>query len=604
VAGLAGWLTGSDEVPAPVPDIGEVVVPWESVALAEVERSLDGLGFDEFIEASYRLHVLRHPQNVTVMGKAAEYGVRNNGLDDYSHEYALETFAIERAILDRLRAFDPATLSEQQRTTLEVCEWFWEDEVRGQPFRDFEHLIAMAGPFSALGYLEYVLNSAHPFSSEADVVDYLARLRLVGTQLDQIIAEAEKKRALGIVPPRWTLEQALPEIERLMSAESLTHPYYATLESKGAAIDGISKTAFDRHLMAALSSIDEIVKPAYERLHREVQELLTEAPEALSIGQYEGGGDAYAYLLRHHTQTELTAAEIHELGLRDVARVQDEIRRVAVSVGIEDTDSIAAIIEAAAEMSKFVEGDEAISAAERIIDDAEQLLIESGALSRLPSAEVVVQGVPYGGFYSPAAKDGSRPAAFLVTTAAPSPMYMMPNIAYHEAVPGHHIQNAWAQELDLPLLRRDVMFTGFVEGWALYSERLMSELGAYADDPLGDLGRLRFELLRAVRLVVDTGIHAMGWGYDEASAYADENTGRRGRTGVNYEILRYTVIPGQATAYMVGMHEILELREMARSALGDDFDLAAFHDVILGNGIVPLTFLRDLVDEWMVEEQR
>jgi len=238
----------------------------------------------------------------------------------------------------------------------------------------------------------------------------------------------------------------------------------------------------------------------------------------------------------------------------------------------------------------------------RLIDEAEDLLLGTGTLTRLPTAELIVEGAAYGGFYTPAALDGSRPGVFTATVGSATELFKIPSVAYHEAVPGHHVQIALAQELDLPLLRRDAVFTGFAEGWALYAERLMSDLGVYEDDPLGDLGRLQLELMRAVRLVVDTGIHDLGWSYDEAVAYVAENAGESEGLA-SYRVTRYAVMPAQSTAYMVGLLEILDLREMARDALGDAFCLAEFHDVILGEGNVPLPLLRELVDAWIAEKR-
>ena len=601
-----GLVAITGELPAPSVRFTEFRVEdlsgGKPKAVAEVEKTLEGLGFDEFVEVSYRVHALREPQHVAAMGMAEAFGIRNDGLDDYSYEYAQETFAIETLILERLRAFDPAELTEERRATYEICEWYWDDVVRGQAFHEYEHLVHSMTAFSAIGYLEYVLNEAHPFGSESDVVDYVARLQRVGAQIDQLIVEMERRMDLGIAPPRRTLQAALPALQRSADARAEAHPFYETLATKAAMIEGLSSIDLEGYLLLGRISVELVVKPAYQRLHDALEELADAAPEAISIGQLDGGHEAYAYLLRHHTQTELTASQIHDVGLREVSRVQDEIRRAAESIGIEDTSTMLAIFQAVGERSESVQGQEAIDENTRLIREAERLVIESGALSSLPEATVMVEGADYGGFYLPASLDGARPAKFLASTANPSALFKLPTVAYHEAVPGHHLQIALAQEMELPLIRRDVVFNGFAEGWALYAERLMSELGAFADDSLGNLGRLQLELMRAVRLVVDTGIHELGWSYDEAVAYVAENAGESEGMAA-YRVTRYSVVPGQATAYMVGLLEILELRGMAREALGDAFDLAAFHDVILGNGTVPLTFLRDLVEVWIAKQK-
>ncbi|MFC2094981.1 DUF885 family protein [Candidatus Bipolaricaulota bacterium] len=562
---------------------------------------LDGLGFDEFVEASYQLYLLRTPQNVTSLGKAEEFDIRNDTLDNYSYEYTLETFAMETAILERLRAFDLADLTEEQRATYEICEWYWDDLVRGQAFYDLEHLVGDGGGFTAYGSLKHVLAEYHPFVTEADVIDYLARLQRVGSQIDQITAELARQRALGIVAPRTMIEQALPDVESMATIFNSGHPFYVTLKDKAAAIEEVSEDELEGFLRLAEVSIETFVKPAYQRLCDKLEELLPEAPEALSLSQYEGGNDYYAYLLHHHTQTDLSAAEIHALGLQEVSRIQAELRQIAESIGIDYTYRLSKFFEDVADLSESVMGQEAIDENVRLIELAQQLIEESGAFSRLPGAEVVVEGADVGGFYSPAAADGSRPARFLATTSRPTLLFKMPSVAFHEAVPGHHVQVALAQEMDLPLIRQDIMLTGFVEGWALYAERLMGELGAYAEDPLGIIGQLQLELLRAVRLVVDTGIHDLGWDTDRAAFYIMMNVGES-RALADYRVRRYTVIPGQATAYMVGLLEILELRELARTALGDAFDLATFHDIILGHGMAPLTYFRELVEAWIAEE--
>ena len=237
---------------------------------------------------------------------------------------------------------------------------------------------------------------------------------------------------------------------------------------------------------------------------------------------------------------------------------------------------------------------------EAIIAGAEARLGE--AFDIFPSADVVVLDDPFGGFYIGPSFDGSRPGAFYAGTAVDEAYYRMPSLTYHESVPGHHTQIAIATDQDAPALRKLVRFTAFVEGWALYAERLAHELGWYRDDPYGELGRLQYEALRAARLVMDTGIHSLGWSFDEAAAFNRDNVGSplgssQGAAG------RYSVWPGQATAYMVGMLKILEERQRAQDILGADFDLRDFHRALLSNGAVPLSLLDDVVDRYIAAAQ-
>jgi len=283
-----------------------------------------------------------------------------------------------------------------------------------------------------------------------------------------------------------------------------------------------------------------------------------------------------------------------------VARIQAEIRVAAEALSAPDTSSMTAIFQFAGEQGGAYYGDEAVAEAQRMIDFAEELVIEAGAFARLPTADVVATGTGSGGYYSRPALDGTRPGRYSVTTGRPMEHFRMPTIAYHETVPGHHMQIALAQETDLPLFRANAHFTGYVEGWALYAELLMSEIGGYDDDPYGDLGRLQYELMRGVRLVVDTGLHDLGWTLEEAVAYFMENTGDPESIATS-AVLRFTVIPGQATAYKIGMLEILDMRLQAQTALGEAFDLASFHDVVLGSGAVPLEVLNRAIEAWIAD---
>jgi uncharacterized protein (DUF885 family) len=220
-----------------------------------------------------------------------------------------------------------------------------------------------------------------------------------------------------------------------------------------------------------------------------------------------------------------------------------------------------------------------------------------------PTAEVVVQAGPAGDYYNPPAVDGSRPGVFYARVTGSTERFAMPTLAYHETIPGHHYQIAIAQELPLPLLRKDLGFMAYTEGWALYAEQLAYEIGLYQDDPYGNIGRLQAEAFRAARLVVDTGLHAKKWSYDRAVEFMIENTGLP-RDMVETEVARYIVWPGQATAYKIGMLKILELRQRAMDALGDRFDLKAFHNIVLSNGSLPLGILDRVVDDWIAAQTK
>jgi uncharacterized protein (DUF885 family) len=268
------------------------------------------------------------------------------------------------------------------------------------------------------------------------------------------------------------------------------------------------------------------------------------------------------------------------------------MRVIFEQLGYPADESLPALFERVTNESGVLYNEDIVHEYEAIIAAAEEQI--KPAFERFPQADVIVIGVPVGGYYSGPAVDGSRPGAFYATYHGAEPKFGMPTLAYHETIPGHHTQIATALELDLPSFRRGSQFTAYVEGWALYAERLMWELGVYADDPYGDLGRMQAEAFRAARLVVDPGIHLEGWSFDQALEFMRENTGMPERL-LQFEVARYAAWPGQALAYKIGMIEILALRQMAEERLGDAFDLKEFHTLVLGSGAVPLEILGQIV---------
>ncbi len=311
----------------------------------------------------------------------------------------------------------------------------------------------------------------------------------------------------------------------------------------------------------------------------------------------------------------MTADEIHALGLAEVGRIQGEMLNIFAAQGYDTTLSVKDLFDQLAEEERFYYPDSDEGRAQ-ILEDYAKIIneIEGGmaeAFNLMPKAAIEVRRVPEfsektapGAYYNGPSRDGSRPGIFYANLydIKATPKYGMRTLAYHEGVPGHHFQKALQTELEgVPQFRKEFGLTAFAEGWALYAERLAWEMG-YQDDPYDNLGRLQAELMRAVRLVVDTGIHAQRWTREEAIDYMLENTGMA-ESDVVAEIERYIVIPGQATSYKVGMMELLRLRDEARQALGDDFDIREFHDVVLQNGDLPLIAVRELVVKYIADKQ-
>jgi uncharacterized protein (DUF885 family) len=378
-------------------------------------------------------------------------------------------------------------------------------------------------------------------------------------------------------------------------------------------IEGLPPEARAKLTQAARHQIEISVLPAWQRLADYLPELQAQATETVGAWKHPEGSLYYGWALRSHTTTKLSADEIHALGLREVERIQREIRAILSGEGIDVLD-LGATLRALNKEDRFLYPDtdegraQVLADYQAILDDAAPRL--PALFGRLPQAPVRVERVPAFkeagapcAYYMPPPLDGSKPGIFYANlrSVREIPKFGMRTLAYHEAIPGHHLQIAIAQELPgLPIFRRVVPFTAYVEGWALYAERLALENGFHLT-PYDRLGALQAEVFRAVRLVVDTGIHAQRWTREQAIAYMVQNTGMP-ETEVVAEVERYIVSPGQACAYKVGQLAILSLRGRAQQALGPRFDPRAFHDVVLGQGALPLELLECKVDEWIANQ--
>ena len=593
-------LTGcSGEDPEQPPTSLECVDPELAVAVPVVEAlaSLDGLAFDAFMDASHGQLLLRSPEQITDLDIADELGVRHDQLDDLSIGHIEGTYDLAAGILERLRAFDRAQLTEQQQHSYDVYEWYLDNLARHRQVRHFDYPVShFLG--AVHNNLWLFLRDVHPLRTRAEADDYIARLRHVGRKLDQVGDLLEENRALGVVPPRQLLEWALPQLGFVADASG---PRSLDLHSRFMArVQDIPGLTADERIeldMLAATAIECHVIPGYDRLRSSTQAVLASAPSEPGVGQYQGGDAFYEYALRRHTTTELTAAEIHQLGLDESARIQQEMSQYFGMLGYPPGDPLDAQFQRIINDSALIQAPDVVTEYERLIDEAEMRL--SQAFHRSPPIDVVVIGGAGGGYYVAGNLDGSRPGAFYAYADGPVPSYGMPTLTYHETVPGHHLQISLAQELVLPTIHQATHFTAYIEGWALYAEQLAAELGWYTGDIYGDLGRLQAEAFRAARLVVDTGIHSQGWTFDEAVDFMVENVGYS-RSSMEGQIARYMAWPGQATAYKVGHLRFLELRQQAQLALDTSFDLRDFHAAVLDSGSLPLSLLDGVVDDWII----
>ncbi|HWQ45686.1 MAG TPA: DUF885 domain-containing protein [Longilinea sp.] len=557
---------------------------------ADLLARLRGLDFDTFIDESFRTWVLRDPEMMTIGGLAGYCGMRNDQLTDLTDEFIRQTQALEAGILELLNGFDTNTLTPDQAITTLIYGWAFDDCVRQQPF--VYHDYPVNPMVNCISYNIFALfTDLHPLSTRQDAEDYLACFSQLATKWDQLLVSLGYREELGVVLPRRVMPDAIQSLRDVITGSRDDVIYTYVFEDRISQIPELTGEDIDTMVSQMQTTAAESVVPAYQRLIDHFTSLQATAPTDIGVWQFPNGLEYYAQCLRRNTTTELTAEEIHNLGLENAERVAAEMRAEFDALGYPADDDMQTSMNRLYEDGGDVSGAAAVAAFQDAIDVGYSYLERTFDL--IPTTPVEVIGGEQGNFLSPAPLDGSRPGYFYAATSWTIPRYNIASIAFHETYPGHHLQLALCNELDIPVARKFFGFTGFVEGWALYAERLMWELGVYENNPIGNLGRLNMELLRAVRLVADTGMHALQWTWDQVSEYQTQVL------GYPTERERYMVMPGQATSYYIGFLKILELRQRTMDALGANFDLKAFHRVVLQNGSVPLSVLEQLVDSYI-----
>ena len=591
---------------APAPDAAAAAQPGATETetgtdprpVAELAATLKGLPIDEFFERSFGLLMKRDPEWVTTEGLMERLGTGNDRLTDISDAYVRETHELQVAILDLLREYNRNAIGPEQQISYDVYEWYLDDQVRQHEYRYYDYPVTHFTTGVQYQLIQF-FTDIHPFESRQDVEGYVARLYQVDDKFEGLIEGLQLRQAAGVILPQFIFPWLMRDIRAIAHGGPRLTPFYTALEEKLGTVKDVSPDEKQALLGAAEVAIQESIIPAFAALEQALDRLKPAAPSQGGVGQLPNGSGYYDHVLRHHTTTDLTADEIHQLGLLELQRIHSEMRGIFRELGYPEDESIPDLYARLARESGFVSGSRVAETYKAMIEEAEQNL--DSAFDIRPTADVIVVAGGQGDYYIPASMDGKRPGAFYARVDGSTDLYAMPTLAYHETIPGHHFQIALAQESDLPLFRNIILFTGYAEGWALYAEQLAYELGWYDDDPYGNLGRLRDQAFRAARLVVDTGLHAKGWTFDEALGFMVGNVGRDPGL-LQFEVTRYIAWPGQATAYMVGMLKITELRQKAMDQLGEQFDLKAFHRVVLANGSMPLEVLERVVDDYIKEE--
>ena len=505
--------------------------------------------------------------------------------------------------LTELRRWSAAELTPVQRVSADLLSWRFQNTIQASEAAGslyvFEQFYGLQ--VTLIGFL----TETHPIRNPRDVENYLARLEQVAALLDRGVAEAKARAERGIVPPRFILNATLAGLEKFLAPAPADNVLVASLAERMAKVKTMAEAERTAALAAATKIVAAAARPAFVRVRALLAEQAQTATDEPGLWKLPHGDAVYAVQLASYTTTTLTPDEIHAIGLREVARLEGEMDAILRKLGYADGSVKERYLKLNATLIPPATPDPRagiIAEYARIVREAE--LRAPAFFDLMPQAPVEVRREPAyreasaAAHYSAPAPDGSRPGIFWAPLASLEPDVLwlgagMKTVAYHEAVPGHHYQITLQQELpEVPRFRKMSVLGGlsaFSEGWGLYSERLADEAGWYAGDPTGRLGYLQAQLFRARRLVVDTGLHAKRWTRQQAIDYGIQPS----------EVDRYVVVPGQACSYMIGQLRILELREKARAALGANFSLKEYHNLLLRTGQVPLDVLSQVVDEWI-----
>jgi uncharacterized protein (DUF885 family) len=590
--------------------------PAQSTASSAEQAERETARLNEWFDARFEEGLAFSPLTKTSLGRKDDY----DKIDDLSESAAdVRLEWLRGTARDLEREFDRGSLTPEGQTSYDLWLYTLERSEAGVPFRRRGYAFhQMGGPHT--GFPQALINF-HRVDEEADMTAYVTRIGEIGRAIGQVLEIARLSADEGVHAPRFAYDAVIQQARALITGAPFDGgpdaPIYADAKAKIAALvnGGKITAARGEELRAAAeAALTERFKPAYEAVIAFAEADRASSPElATGVLRLPDGPAFYANRLEGNTSTTMTADEIHELGLREVDRIHAEMDAIKRQVGFDGT--LQEFIASLRNNPRFLfpntdEGREGYLQASRDFYAGVQARLPEYFGLR-PKAGLVVKRVEafrevagQAQHYVAGTPDGARPGTYYVHLIDMNamPKIEMESVAYHEGIPGHHMQISIAQELTgVPMFRTLFQSTAYTEGWGLYAERLAKEMGRY-EDPYSDFGRLGSEIWRAIRLVVDTGLHAKGWTEEQAVQYFLTN-GSTSEGQVRAEIRRYIVMPGQATAYKIGMLKILELRERARTGLGDRFDIRRFHDTVLGGGALPLSILERRVDAWIESER-
>jgi uncharacterized protein (DUF885 family) len=541
-------------------------------------------------------------------------------LTDSSPAHERESREMAKKGLVLLQGYDRSGLSRQEQLTDDIFSRYLRDQVESERFPYHLNNVNCPTPypvnqlFGVQSEVPAFLESMHRITGKKSADRYIQRLRAFRVKFDQVLESLRMREAMKAIPPRFVVTKVINQMESFIAAPPSENILYTSFAAKIDACRTIDREEREKLKKQALQDISSTVYPAYGKLIAYMKDLKMKTGTDDGVWKLPDGDAYYAWILRWHITTDMTPESVHELGLAEVKRIESEMREILQSQGYTGAP-VSVFMNRLAKEKRFLYPDTA-PGKEQVLRDYEAIVreMEAGVKSFIATGtdrKVEVKRLPVfkeatspTAYYNPPSMDGGRPGIFYVNlrNTGDQVRFGMRTLAYHEAVPGHHTQLAIAMDLKgVPMFRKVYPFTAYVEGWALYAERLAWEQG-YQDDPFSNLGRLQAEMFRAVRLVVDTGIHRKKWTRERAIAYMLEKTGMS-VTDVTAEIERYIVMPGQACAYKIGMIKLLEYRERMKRELGSRFDIRKFHDLILLNGSMPLDILDRVISGYIEKEK-
>ena len=583
----------------------------EQVATAPIAEATESARLATFFQQSFDDDVANSPIWQSYLGIKDDYG-KWDDMSDAASQVEIEKIT-QRLV--QAKQFDTSQLSAQEQLSLEIYQQDIQRQLANDEFR--HHTYVMHQFRAAHTFVPSFLINIHRISDESDADAYIQRLHSVQSMFDQVIDQLRIREKLGVFPPKWAYDQMIQASHNVISGTPFTEStsdstIYADFVQKITALD-LSNAEQAGYISKLTSALTQSVQPAYEKLIAELTKQRPLSPAGDGVWRLPEGDKWYQNRLEWFTTTTLNAEEVHQIGIENVDRIHAAMRDIMQQVNFTGTLPEFFTFMRTDPQFYYPDSDQGridyMADAKAYIDTMEAKIPEYFGLT--PEARMVVKQVEAfreksagKAFYQSPAIDGSRPGIYYANLYDMSamPTYQMEALAYHEGIPGHHMQRAITQELKgIPDFQKYASFTAYTEGWGLYTEELGKDMGFY-QDPYSDFGRLAMELWRACRLVVDTGLHAKRWTREEAIEYLVDNTPNARYDAVK-AIERYIAMPGQATAYMIGKLKIMELRDKSRAALGDKFDIRGFHDEVLKDGPVPLSLLESKIDAWIAQQQ-